>query len=61
MRNKILWSDETKTELFSFFFKRDRTTCIEGMMNAAKYRDILEENLIQREQNLNLELRFTFQ
>uniref|UniRef100_A0A8C9YFX9 Transposase n=1 Tax=Sander lucioperca TaxID=283035 RepID=A0A8C9YFX9_SANLU len=34
---------------------------IEGKMNAAKYRDILEENLIQSAQDLRLGRRFTFQ
>ncbi|KAI3377241.1 hypothetical protein L3Q82_008472, partial [Scortum barcoo] len=66
MRNKILWSDETKIELFGVNPKRcrDRTTgcsCIEGKMNAAKYRDILEENLFQSAQDLRLGRRFTFQ
>ena len=98
MRNKILWSDETKIELFGvnskryvwrkpgtahhlpntiptvkhgggsimlcFFFSAagtGRLVAIEGKMNAAKYRDILEENLLQSAQDLRLGRRFTFQ
>ncbi len=34
---------------------------IEGKMNAAKYRDILDENLLQSAQDLRLGRRFTFQ
>ena len=34
---------------------------IEGKMNGAKYRDILDENLLQRPQDLRLGRRFTFQ
>ncbi len=30
-------------------------------MNAAKYRDILDENLLQSDQDLRLGRRFTFQ
>ncbi len=78
--NKILWSDETKIELFGLNSKRyvwrkpgtahhlsntvptvkhgggsimlwgcfsGRLIAIEGKMNAAKYRDILDENLLQ--------------
>src|SRR4029434_9171588 len=88
MRNKILWSDETKIELFGvnskryvwrkpgtahhlpntiptvkhgggsimlcFFFSAagtGRLVAIEGKMNAAKYREILEENLLQSAQD----------
>ena len=98
MRNKILWSDETKIELFGVNSKRyvwrkpgtahhlpntiptvkhgggsimlwgcfsaagtGRLVAIEGKMNAAKYRDILEENLLQSAQDLRLGRRFTFQ
>uniref|UniRef100_A0A671VMH4 Tc1-like transposase DDE domain-containing protein n=1 Tax=Sparus aurata TaxID=8175 RepID=A0A671VMH4_SPAAU len=38
-----------------------RLVAIEGKMNAAKYRDILEENLFQSAQDLRLGRRFTFQ
>uniref|UniRef100_A0A673L9D2 Thimet oligopeptidase 1 n=1 Tax=Sinocyclocheilus rhinocerous TaxID=307959 RepID=A0A673L9D2_9TELE len=98
VRNKILWSDETKTELFGLNSKRyvwrkpgtahhlsntvptvkhgggsimlwgcfsaagtGRLVAIEGKMNAAKYRDILDENLLQSAQDLRLGQRFTFQ
>ena len=83
MRNKILWSDETKIELFGLNAKRHvcrkpgggsimlwgcfsaagtgRLVAIEGKMNAAKYRDILDENLLQSAQDLRLGQRFTFQ
>ncbi len=95
--NKILWSDETKIELFGLNSKRHvwrpgtahhqsntvptvkhgggsimlwgcfsaagtgRLVAIEGNMNAAKYRDILDENLLQSAQDLRLGQRFTFQ
>ncbi len=96
--NKILWSDETKIELFGRNSKRyvwrkpgtahhlsntvptvkhgggsimlwgcfsaagtGRLVAIEGKMNAAKYRDILDENLLQSAQDLRLGRRFTFQ
>ncbi len=96
--NKILWSDETKIELFALNSKRyvwrkpgtahhlsntvptvkhgggsimlwgcfsaagtGRLVAIEGKMNAAKYRDILDENLLQSAQDLRLGRRFTFQ
>ncbi len=95
--NKILWSDETKIELFGLNSKRyvwrkpgtahhlsntvpswsmwwqhmlwgcfsaagtGRLVALEGKMNAAKYRDILDENLLQSAQNLRLGRRFTFQ
>ncbi len=96
--NKILWSDETKIELFGLNFKRyvwrkpgtahhlsntvptvkhgggsimlwgcfsaagtGRLVAIEGKMNAAKYRDILDENLLQSARDLRLGRRFTFQ
>ncbi len=96
--NKILWSDETKIELFGLNSKwyvwrkpgtahhlsntvptvkhgggsimlwgclsaagTGRLVAIEGKMNAAKYRDILDENLLQSAQDLRLGRRFTFQ
>ncbi len=37
------------------------TGCNRGKMNAAKYRDILDENLLQSAQDLRLGRRFTFQ
>ena len=82
MRNKILWSDETKIELFCLIAKRHvwrkpgtiptvkhgggsimlwgcfsetgRLVRIEGKMNGAKYKEILDENLLQRLQDLSL-------
>jgi hypothetical protein len=38
-----------------------RLVRIEGKMNGAKYREILDENLLQSAQNLRLGRRFTFQ
>ena len=38
-----------------------RLVRIEGKMNRAKYSEILDENLLQRAQDLRLGLRFTFQ
>lgn len=98
MRNKILWSDETKIELFGLNGKRHvwrkpgtahhlantiptvkhgggsimlwgcfsaagtgRLVRIEGKMNAAMYRDILDENLLQSALDLRLGRRFIFQ
>ena len=98
VRNKILWSDETKTELFGLNAKhhiwRKRGTThhlentiptvkhgggsiilwvcfsaagtgklvrIEGKMNGAKYREILDKNLLQSAQDLRLGRRVTFQ
>ena len=84
-RNKILWSDETKIELFGLNAKRHfwrkpgiiptvkhgggggimlwgcflaagtgRLVRIEGKMNGPKYREILDENLLQCAQDLTL-------
>ena len=81
MRNKIIWSDETKIELFGLNANRhvwrkpdtipnvkhgggsiimlwgcfsaaraERLVSIEGKMNGAKYREIHDENLLQRAQ-----------
>ncbi|KAL0190899.1 hypothetical protein M9458_013597, partial [Cirrhinus mrigala] len=98
VRNKILWSDETKIELFGLNSKwyvwrqpgtahhlsntvptvkhgggsimlwgcfsaagTGRLVAIEGKMNVAKYRDILDYNLLQSAQDLRLGRRFTFQ
>ena len=84
MRNKILWSDETKIEPFGLNAKRHvwrkpdttptvkhgggsimlwgclsaagtgRLIRIEEKMNVAKYREILDVNLLQSNQNLRL-------
>ena len=84
MRNKILWSDETKIELFGLNAKchvwrkpgtipmgkrgggdillcgcfsaavTGRRVRIKGKMNGAKYREILDENLLQSAQDLRL-------
>ena len=75
MRNKILWSDETKIELFGLNAKchvwrkhgiittsmmlwgcfsaagTGRLVRIMGKMNGSKYREILDENLLQSAQN----------
>ncbi|KAG2456321.1 TC1A transposase, partial [Polypterus senegalus] len=99
VRNKILWSDETKIELFGLNSKRyvwrqpgtahhlsntvptvkhgggsimlwgcffaaagtGRLVAIKGKMIAAKYRDILDKNLLQSVKDLRLGRRFTFQ
>ena len=91
MRNKILWSDETKIELYGLNAKRHiwrkrgtipavkhggssiklwqfysvagtgRLVRIEAKMNRAKYREIIDENLLQSAQDLRLGRRYTFQ
>ena len=97
MRNKILWSDETKIELFGVNARHvwrksgtahhqantiptvkhsggsimlwgcfsaagiGRLVRIEEKMNAAIYRDILDENLLQSALDLRLGRRFIFQ
>jgi hypothetical protein len=91
MRNKILWSDETKIELFCLNSKchvwrkpgtiptvkhggdsimlwgcfsvagTGRLVRLEGKINGAKYREILDENLLKSAQDLRLGRRFTFQ
>jgi hypothetical protein len=91
MKNKTLWSDETKIGLFGLNAKRhvwkkpgtipivkhgggsimlwgcfsvagiERLVRIEGKMNGAKYRAILDENLLQSTQDLRLGQMFTFQ
>ena len=38
-----------------------RIVRIKGKMNGAKYREILDENLLQSTQDLRLGQRFTFQ
>ena len=82
MRNKMIWSDETKIELSGLNPKRHvwrkpgtiptvkhsggsiklwgsfsgtgRLVRIEGRMNGANYREILNENLLQSTQDLRL-------
>ena len=87
MRNKILWSDKTKIELFGLnanchiwrkptvkhgggsiilwgcfsAARAGKLLRIEGKMNGAKYREILDENLLQSAQDFSLGVRFTFQ
>ena len=91
MRNKILWSDETKIELFGLnarwqvwkkpgtipmvkhgggsimlwrCFSAARTgrlVRIEEKMNGAKYREIIDENLLRSAQDFRLGRRFTLQ
>ncbi|KAG2471328.1 TCB1 transposase, partial [Polypterus senegalus] len=98
MRNKILWSDETKIELFGVNARRHvwrkpgtahhqantiptvkhgggsimlwgcfsvagtgKLVRIMGNITAAKYRDILDENLLQSALDLRLGRRFIFQ
>ena len=60
MINKILWSDETKIELFSVA-GTGRLVRVEGKMNGAKYREIQDENLHQSAQAHRQGRRFTFQ
>ena len=43
-----------------FFRGTGRLVRVEGKLNAAKYRDILNENLVQSAQDLRLGRRFTF-
>ena len=88
MRNKILWSVETKIELFGLNDKRHvwrkpgtiptvkhgggtimlwscfsatgpvKLVRIKGKMNGAKYREILDENLLQSTQDLKSGTKF---
>jgi hypothetical protein len=90
-RKRILWSDETKIELFHVNAKGHvwrkpgtvspvyhgvgsnmlrgcfsvavtrRLVSFEGKMNGAEYREILDENLLQRALDLKLGRRFIFQ
>ena len=91
MRNKIIWSDETKIELYGLNAKHHvwrkpdtipmvkhgggsimlwgcfsaegtgRLVRVGRNMNGAKYREILDENLLQSAKDLRLGQRFTFQ
>uniref|UniRef100_A0A4W5M391 HMG box domain-containing protein n=1 Tax=Hucho hucho TaxID=62062 RepID=A0A4W5M391_9TELE len=91
IRNKILWSDETKIELFGLNAKchvwrkpgtiptvkhgggsimlwgcfsaagTGRLVRIEEKINGTKYKEILDENLLQSTKDLRLGRRFTFQ
>jgi hypothetical protein len=91
MRNKILWSDKTRNELFGLNAKCQvwrkpgtittvkhgggiimlcgcfssagigRLVRNKALMNGAKYREILDENLLQSAQDIRLGQRFTFQ
>ena len=61
-------SDETKIELFGVNARRHfsaagtgRLVRIEGKMNAAMYRDILDEKLLQSALDLRLGQQFIFQ
>ena len=77
---KVLWSDETKVELFGhqrkcYVWRKPITSPkehhpavwtgklvrVEGKMDGAKYRDILEQNLYHSVFDLRLGQRFTFQ
>jgi hypothetical protein len=81
---KVLWSDETKIELFGHHGKRyvwckhhpshnpkstnrfsstgsGKLVRLEGMMDGAKYRELLEGNLFQSSRDFRLGRRFTFQ
>ena len=90
MRNKILWSDETKIELVGQNAKchiwrkpgtipkvkygggsimlwggfsatgTGRLVRIKGKMKGAKYRELLDENLLQSAQDFRLRQRFIF-
>ncbi len=58
------WSMVVAASCCGVFFSAagtGRLVAIEGKMNAAKYRDILDENLLQSAQDLRLGRRFTFQ
>ncbi|CDQ61257.1 unnamed protein product [Oncorhynchus mykiss] len=84
MWKKVLWSDETKIELFGNNAKRyvwrksniahhtehtiptvkhgtGKMVKIDGKMNGAKYKTILEENLMESAKDLRLGRRFVFQ
>uniref|UniRef100_A0A8C7JLI9 Transposase Tc1-like domain-containing protein n=1 Tax=Oncorhynchus kisutch TaxID=8019 RepID=A0A8C7JLI9_ONCKI len=84
MWKKVLWSDETKMELFAHHPEHNIPTVkhgggsimvwacfssagtgkmvkIDGKMDGAKYRTILEENLMESAKDLRLGRRFVFQ
>ena len=86
MRNQILWSDETKIELFGLNAKRHvwkkpgtiptgkhgggsimlwGCFSVAGTgrrkLNEAKYREVIDENLLQSAQDLRLGQKFNFQ
>uniref|UniRef100_A0AAZ3NQ26 Tc1-like transposase DDE domain-containing protein n=1 Tax=Oncorhynchus tshawytscha TaxID=74940 RepID=A0AAZ3NQ26_ONCTS len=63
MWKKVLWSDETKIELFGNNAKpgTGKMVKIDGKMDGAKYRTILEENLMESAKDLRLGQRFVFQ
>ena len=58
MWRKVLWSDETKIDVFGLNAKcyvQQKTNTAHGKMDGAKYRTIFEENLLESAKDLTFQ------